>query len=55
MIEGELAASAGGVTLQLGTLERTTAGTEGLFAAITARGHVTKLVSQVVCNLQQMT
>ena len=42
MIEGELAAAAGGVDSQLGTAgAEATAGTEGLFAAITARGHVT--------------
>ena len=42
MIEGELAAAAGGVDSQLGTAgAEGTAGTEGLFAAITARGHIT--------------
>ena len=42
MIEGELAKSAGGVDSQLGTAgSDDTAGTEGLFAAVTARGHIT--------------
>ena len=42
MIEGELAKSAGGVDSQLGTAGADdTAGTEGLFAAVTARGHIT--------------
>ena len=42
MIEGELAAAAGGVDSQLGTAgAEATAGTEGLFAAVTSRGHVT--------------
>jgi len=42
MIEGELAAAAGGVDSQLGVAAaEATAGTEGLFAAVTARGHVT--------------
>jgi hypothetical protein len=42
MIEGELASIAGGVDSEIGTGgSADTAGTEGLFAAITARGHVT--------------
>ena len=42
MIEGELAKAAGGVDSQLGTAgSDDTAGTEGLFAAVTARGHIT--------------
>jgi len=42
MIEGELASIAGGVDSQLGTAgSADTAGTQGLFAAITARGHIT--------------
>ena len=42
MIEGELAAAAGGVDSQLGVAAaEASAGTEGLFAAITARGHIT--------------
>ena len=42
MVEGELASIAGGVDSQLGTAgSADTAGTQGLFAAITARGHVT--------------
>ena len=42
MIEGELAKAAGGVDSQLGTAgSNDTAGTEGLFAAVTARGHIT--------------
>ena len=42
MIEGELASAAGGVDSQLGTAgSADTAGTQGLFAAITARGHIT--------------
>jgi len=42
MIEGELAAAAGGVDSQLGVATaEASAGTEGLFAAITARGHIT--------------
>ena len=41
-VEGELAKSAGGVDTLLGTAGTDdTAGTEGLFAAITDRGHVT--------------
>jgi len=41
-VEGELAKSAGGVDTQLGTAgSDDTAGTEGLFAAINDRGHVT--------------
>ena len=42
MIEGEFAKAAGGVDSQLGTAgSDDTAGTEGLFAAVTARGHIT--------------
>ena len=42
MIEGELAKATGGVDSQLGTAgSDDTAGTEGLFAAVTARGHIT--------------
>jgi len=42
MIEGELAKASGGVDSQLGTAgSDDTAGTEGLFAAVTARGHIT--------------
>ena len=42
MVEGELASAAGGVDSQLGTAgSADTAGTQGLFAAITARGHIT--------------
>ena len=42
MIEGELAKATGGVDSQLGTAgANDTAGTEGLFAAVTARGHIT--------------
>ena len=42
MIEGELAKANGGVDSQLGTAgSDDTAGTEGLFAAVTARGHIT--------------
>ena len=42
MVEGELASIAGGVDSQLGTAgSADTAGTQGLFAAITARGHIT--------------
>ena len=42
MIEGELAKATGGVDSQLGTTgANDTAGTEGLFAAVTARGHIT--------------
>ena len=42
MIEGELAKATGGVDTQLGTAgSDDTAGTEGLFAAVTARGHIT--------------
>ena len=41
-VEGELAKAAGGVDTQLGTAgSDDTAGTEGLFAAINDRGHVT--------------
>ena len=42
MVEGELASAAGGVDSQLGTAgSADTAGTQGLFAAVTARGHIT--------------
>ncbi len=42
MVEGELAKSTGGVDSLLGTAgANDTAGTEGLFAAVTARGHIT--------------
>jgi hypothetical protein len=42
MVEGELAKATGGVDSQLGTAgSDDTAGTEGLFAAVTARGHIT--------------
>ena len=42
MVAGELASAAGGVDSQLGTAgSADTAGTQGLFAAITARGHIT--------------
>ena len=42
MIEGELAKATGGVDSLLGTAAANdTAGTEGLFAAVTARGHIT--------------
>ena len=42
MIEGELAKANGGVDSLLGTAAANdTAGTEGLFAAVTARGHIT--------------
>ena len=42
MIEGEFAKATGGVDSLLGTAAANdTAGTEGLFAAVTARGHIT--------------
>ena len=42
MIEGEFAKASGGVDSLLGTAAANdTAGTEGLFAAVTARGHIT--------------
>ena len=42
MIEGEFAKASGGVDSELGTAgANDTAGTEGLFAAVTARGHIT--------------